>query len=1556
MLRTLLTIWLGSLFAISLSAQPTTFIEGWSIRTYLRAEIGSFKSVFTIEGDSAKQMLIRGIGPKLADLGMSEVLSDPRLEVLDANSGELVASNDNWDSSLASVFTEAGAFSLNPNSNDAALHVSLDPGTYEVRLTGAAGESGTCLLEIQTTDDVARLVYGNVLVDHFYDQLYPTLGLVISGSGSEDYILRALGRTLGSSDAAHVTTLPLFREGTFLDSGTTGGTGSIYAEIAGIMPLEESNNNSGDADLHYSLEPAAYTIPVYVGWLSQGFVLFEFAAADASRDTEIPAAIVAQPRDFEPDLGTSFSLGVVANGLPAPTFQWFHNNAAVAGANDARLTVNGASLEDIGNYHVVVSQGGNSITSASASVELAGRPIITDEIDNTVYRPGDHHNLHVASSGNTPFEYEWTKDGVVLVGQTGSSLNLSALASETVAGEYTVSVTNNVSSATSSATVQLAGRMDENDAWLAAGKGGTLLRSADATAWQSVTTGTTLDLHGVASNGSVSITVGDGGTLLISSDFGVSWSSHNVGTAANLNAITAGPDQFVIVGQDGIYLLSTDGTNWTEGRVPTWGNRDLYDIVYANGLYIAVGEHGSLFTSPDGINWTNRNSETLNDITDIGYADDFWARDSQQRLFVSSNGINWNLADGHLLPQLNALAANGATIVAVGDAGEIQTSADGVAWDQQDSTVAGDLFDATWTGAETHINVEALELFSDLDMRILKGPLDASGILGRSVRFTVNLSGGGHTYQWLRDGVPISGATHESLILTNLEINDTANYSVEVTGAGGVLTSAEAKLRFFGTGTLGSQFIVVGADGVLLTSHDGVSFDPQITPGSPLLRAVAASAYRAVAVGQGGIILRSLNAESWEVVNSPTVLNLRGVTTGISRFVAVGSSGLILVSEDQGATWAPADSPTQLPLWSVAWNGMYFLAVGESGVALTSPDGWNWSLASSPTTKRFYGVGLNGSAFVALTEDGASYTTMDGSAWAPGIVSGSWWVRGAAVNNAGMRITAGDFGLLATSTDGVNWTRRSTPTLERLYGATWTGAPAPAFTDLDSALEGPALRIETAPENATVTAGSTVTLAATAAGLHPLVYQWQRNGIAIPNATSPSLILANVQSHQAGNYNVLVADVTGVVESIPATLLIETPPPGIPASITSSPVSRGAFVGSTTTFEVLAAGDIPLSYQWYFNGNAIAGATSSSLNLTNLQLANAGSYSVTVRNAFGSATSSAAVLGVENADGAPVITSEPVGLLVSVGDQVAFSLTAAGDETLVYQWSFNGVAINGANDATFDIASATTDDAGSYTVQVSNAKGVTTSRAAGLTVVPIGMSAAHSVVGRGYDPGETLTITNTFNYVGEADALGWDVLLPAGWSFVESAGAEGDIKPETGDTEILGWAWTEPAPSPVTFTYSLQAPANASGDYTLATLAIARQGGVPIEILARPDPLILSRIPQFHSADVNQDHQVNLQELLRVIELYNSRNGTVRTGRYAVQDGTEDGFIIDTQTTSDASVQLERYHSADYTQDGKISLQELLRVIELYNVRDGTVRTGNYRVQAETEDGFAPGL
>jgi len=80
--------------------------------------------------------------------------------------------------------------------------------------------------------------------------------------------------------------------------------------------------------------------------------------------------------------------------------------------------------------------------------------------------------------------------------------------------------------------------------------------------------------------------------------------------------------------------------------------------------------------------------------------------------------------------------------------------------------------------------------------------------------------------------------------------------------------------------------------------------------------------------------------------------------------------------------------------------------------------------------------------------------------------------------------------------------------------------------------------------------------------------------------------------------------------------------------IVSQPGSQSVFVGSDVSFSVSAVGTDPLSYQWSRNGAALDGATASVLNLANVQLDQAGQYSVQVSNFVGVATSSNATLTV----------------------------------------------------------------------------------------------------------------------------------------------------------------------------------------------------------------------------------------------------------------------------------------------------------------------------------------
>jgi hypothetical protein len=87
-------------------------------------------------------------------------------------------------------------------------------------------------------------------------------------------------------------------------------------------------------------------------------------------------------------------------------------------------------------------------------------------------------------------------------------------------------------------------------------------------------------------------------------------------------------------------------------------------------------------------------------------------------------------------------------------------------------------------------------------------------------------------------------------------------------------------------------------------------------------------------------------------------------------------------------------------------------------------------------------------------------------------------------------------------------------------------------------------------------------------------------------------------------------------------------PAGQPPIISQSPQGGTRLAGDSFSFTIAPGGDMPLYYQWRQETTPLAGATNSSLMLTNLQLSHSGNYTVVVSNGFGTATSAPAMLMV----------------------------------------------------------------------------------------------------------------------------------------------------------------------------------------------------------------------------------------------------------------------------------------------------------------------------------------
>ena len=102
---------------------------------------------FILGGGTNTHVAVRGIGPSLAQLGLSPVLVDPTLELHDGN-GTLLVSNDNWQDDPLSA-SQLTALGLAPgDAAESGIHVSLAPGAFTAILAGKNGGTGIGLVEI----------------------------------------------------------------------------------------------------------------------------------------------------------------------------------------------------------------------------------------------------------------------------------------------------------------------------------------------------------------------------------------------------------------------------------------------------------------------------------------------------------------------------------------------------------------------------------------------------------------------------------------------------------------------------------------------------------------------------------------------------------------------------------------------------------------------------------------------------------------------------------------------------------------------------------------------------------------------------------------------------------------------------------------------------------------------------------------------------------------------------------------------------------------------------------------------------------------------------------------------------------------------------------------------------------------------------------------------------------------------------------------------------------------------------------------------------------------
>jgi len=123
-----------------------------SNRGFVGTGAQSMLAGFVIDGTQPRTLLIRAAGPSLAKWGVAGALADPILRVMNST-GNVIFTNDNWETNpalpaLRALTSTVGAFALDAGGKDAAITVTLPPGSYSAQVEGVGGTTGIALLEI----------------------------------------------------------------------------------------------------------------------------------------------------------------------------------------------------------------------------------------------------------------------------------------------------------------------------------------------------------------------------------------------------------------------------------------------------------------------------------------------------------------------------------------------------------------------------------------------------------------------------------------------------------------------------------------------------------------------------------------------------------------------------------------------------------------------------------------------------------------------------------------------------------------------------------------------------------------------------------------------------------------------------------------------------------------------------------------------------------------------------------------------------------------------------------------------------------------------------------------------------------------------------------------------------------------------------------------------------------------------------------------------------------------------------------------------------------------
>jgi hypothetical protein len=1113
-----------------------------------------------------------------------------------------------------------------------------------------------------------------------------------------------------------------------LTSPATASTGANGTSLPGAHAVTVSGATGSNYD--YSYVPGTLTV---------------FATAPS---------ITVEPTALRVTLGDPAAFSVTASGTSPLSYQWRLAGTDLPGKVTAALNIGTTALTDAGPYDVIVSNVGGSVTSVVAGLTVLIPPSISVPPASVTVDAGGIATFTVSSLGSTPLRYQWTKDGVTIPGQTSQTLLLSNI-SGSDAGDYRVVVSNDAGTATSAVATLVVNLVAPTITWISPSpiSYGTALAESQLNATANVpgSFAYTPPLGTVLAGGSQSLSVLftplDGGRyapatvnrpitiqpvpLIVTPNnssreiglpnppFTVSYSGFVNGDDAS--ALTTAPiasSTADTVTPIGTYVITATG-----------GVSPSYTFSYASGTLTIVAIPASISTQPVDL-VVNQGHTALFSVAAAGSPtlNYQWRR----------HGTNLVGETAATLSIVNIQAADDAPYdVVVSNPANSITS----------SIVTLDvLLPSTVTWADPG----NLTYGTALSATQLNASAAVPGTITYGQAIGTILPAGSHT------------------LSLNFVPNDTAVYlptnsTVNLTVVGAPLTVTATDLsREFGNANPALIYtfsgFVNGEDANALTSQPATATgaDPASIPGNYTISVSGAVGANYQISHVPGTLTVFANAPS--VTTPPlslTVTNGDNATFGTS---VSGTLPLHLQWRKNGVA-LPGENTTTLTVVGaqVADAGAYDLVATNIAGTVTSATATldvvvppvitlqpvsqifnalsdvTFTVTATGTSPLNYQWRRNGQPVLNATNSSLSLTGVTPAA------VGAYSVT--VVNVAGAATS--DTATLSVNELAPDITWNAPQAIS--YGSplssvqlnattfipgTFTYTP-PAGTFLASGNH--TLNVAFVPDDTTnfVATNAAVQLSVNKASLGvvadnvsreynqpnpPLTISYSGfvNGDNSSSLTAiPTIDTTATADSLPGNYPITISGATAANYDITHTggnLTVFANAP----NVTLNPASLTTVSTLNAAFSVQATGTAPITYQWRHQGTNLPTETNANLAITAVDpLINAGSYDVVLANIAGSRTSLVATLTVLVS---PAITSQPLDVTTNALGSAAFSVAATGTAPLRYQWRRDGLTILNATNASLTLSGVRTNEAGAYTVIVSNGAGSITSATANLAV------------------------------------------------------------------------------------------------------------------------------------------------------------------------------------------------------------------------------------------------